>query len=168
MKSARKAISYVSQEDFFFAESVRKNLLLGKQSVREEDIEKACRITGAKELIEKLPFGYETPIDENGRNLSGGQRQKLAIARALLREPQVLILDEATSHLDAVAEEKIRMNLFEECKDLTCIIIAHRLSMAKDCDEIFVMKDGVIVQNGSHAELIKEDGLYQKMWNSQN
>lgn len=168
MKSARKTISYVSQEDFFFAESVRKNLLLGKQSVREEDIEKACRITGAKELIEKLPFGYETPIDENGRNLSGGQRQKLAIARALLREPQVLILDEATSHLDAVAEEKIRMNLFEECKDLTCIIIAHRLSMAKDCDEIFVMKDGVIVQNGSHAELIKEDGLYQKMWNSQN
>lgn len=167
-KSLRKAIAYVSQEEFFFADSVQNNLLLGSETVDNDAIERACRISGADELIKALPFGEKTPLDENGRNLSGGQKQKLAIARALLKNPQLLILDEATGHLDAIAEEKVRRNLAEECENLTCIVIAHRLSMVKDCDRIFVMQNGKIAQCGTHEELTKQDGLYKKLWESQN
>lgn len=168
LQSVRNKISYVSQEEFFFADSVRNNLILGNHAIDNDTLKRTCQTVGAYDLIEKLPFGFETPLDENGKNLSGGQRQKLALARALLRNPQLLILDEATSHLDAVAEEQIRRNLLKGNNDLTCIVIAHRLSMAKDCDKIFVMKDGEIIQHGTHEMLIAKNGLYQKLWNSQN
>lgn len=166
MQSLRNVISYVSQEEFFFSGSVKECLLLGQERTPEE-IKKACETSGADRVIKMLPYGEETPMEENGKNLSGGQRQKIAIARALLRKPQLLILDEATSHLDAIAEEEFRNRLMKEWKGLTCIMISHRLSMVKDCDKIFVLENGTITESGTHKELMKKGGLYRKMWDSQ-
>ena len=112
-------------------------------------------------------MGYETPLDENGANLSGGQRQRLALARALLQRPQLLILDEATSNLDTITEAAIKSTIFELDADLTCIIIAHRLTTIKDCDRIYVMENGRIAESGTHGELIEANGLYCRMWNRQ-
>jgi len=167
IESLRRKISYVAQEEFFFADSVINNLTFGNDGVSEEDIEEACRMSGAEEVIEELPFGYGTPLSESGKNLSGGQRQKLALARALLRKPEVMIFDEATSHMDAAAEKIFWMNMEKYCHEMGLLVIAHRLSVVKDCDRIFVMEKGKIAEEGTHEELLKKNGIYQELWNSQ-
>lgn len=167
LAALRQSIAYVDQTTFLFADTILNNLRLGNKDASEEEIRQVCAISNAAEFIERLPLEYETPLDENGANLSGGQRQRLALARALLQRPQLLILDEATSNLDTITEAAIKNTIFELDADLTCIIIAHRLTTIKDCDRIYVMENGHIAESGTHDELIEANGLYCRMWNRQ-
>ena len=128
----------------------------------------ACILADAHEFISSLPLRYDTLLEENASNVSGGQRQRLSIARALLKEADVLILDEATSHLDSASERKIIESLKEyRAGQLTTITIAHRLSTIMHCDNIFVMSKGEIIEEGKHGELINKVGLYRELWNNQ-
>ncbi|PEL85037.1 peptidase domain-containing ABC transporter [Bacillus wiedmannii] len=165
----RNKIAYVAQESFFFSGSIFDNLVFGlNREVTMDKIIEACILADAHEFISSLPLRYDTLLEENASNVSGGQRQRLSIARALLKEADVLILDEATSHLDSTSERKIIENLKEyRAGKLTTITIAHRLSTIMHCDNIFVMSKGEIVEEGKHGELINKDGLYRVLWNNQ-
>lgn len=161
--SIRNKISYVDQNTFLFSDTVKNNLLIGNPSATDKKITAACKMTRADDFISKLPFSYETHLEENGSDLSGGQRQRISIARALLREPKLLILDEATSNLDTVTENGIKTTIFDFDKELTCIIIAHRLNTIKECDRIIVMDNGRIAEIGTHNELIGKSGYYAEL-----
>ena len=151
----RRNIGVVLQENFLFRNSVRQNIAATKPSARFEEIVATARLAGADEFIQNLPQGYDTPITENGANLSGGQRQRLSIARALLLNPRIMILDEATSSLDAESEAIIQHNLKDISRGRTMLIISHRLSMVAACDGIVVIDRGSIVAIGKHTELLK-------------
>lgn len=161
-ESIRKRIAYVSQEIFMFSDTVYNNLKVGNPNVSNEDIETMCEKLGVDKFIKDLPLGYNTILEENGNNLSGGQKQRLAIVRALLKHPDILIMDEATSNLDTVTEQSIKSMIDNFSKDITCIIIAHRLSTIKNCDCIYVMENGKIMEQGTHQELIEKDSLYKQ------
>lgn len=165
----RNKIAYVAQESFFFSGSIFDNLVFGlNKEVTMDKIIQACILADAHEFISSLPLRYDTLLEENASNVSGGQRQRLSIARALLKEADVLILDEATSHLDSTSERKIIENLKEyRAGQLTTITIAHRLSTIMHCDNIFVMSKGEIIEEGKHRELINKVGLYRELWNNQ-
>lgn len=163
----RRAIAYVDQNTFLFSDTIKNNLKLGNPEATDKEIEQVCRISRADEFISKLPLGYDAPLDENGMNLSGGQRQRLAIARALLKKPQFLILDEATSNLDTITEASIKNTISRVNDDMTCVIIAHRLTTIKNCDRIYVMEHGQIEEVGTHDELMEKGGLYTKLWTMQ-
>ncbi len=165
-ESVRKHIAYVSQDIFLFSDTIYNNLRMGDESISNERIQEVCRLCQANEFIEKLPMKYETMLDENGNNLSGGQKQRLAIARALLRNPDILIMDEATSNLDTVTEEGIRKVMERICTGMTCIIIAHRLKTIRNCDYIYVMDKGKVVEKGTHEELIDRKGIYSQYWDN--
>lgn len=156
----RKNIAYISQNTFLFSDTIKNNLMLGAEEVKDNDIEEVCKATRSNEFIDELPFGYDTFLYENGKNLSGGQRQRLAIARALLRKPKLMIFDEATSNLDTITENAIKDTIFNLDDNMTCIIIAHRLSTVKSCDRIIVIENGSIVEIGNHQELLKKKGKY--------
>lgn len=162
----RSSIAYVEQNTFLFSDTIEHNLTLGMDNVSQEEIENACRAARADQFIEQFPMKYQMLIEENGANLSGGQRQRLAIARALLKKPQLLILDEATSHLDTITEVAIKDTIFNFNKDMTCVIIAHRLSTIKQCDRIIVMDCGKIIEQGTHDDLMKKQGLYAELWSN--
>jgi len=165
----RSKIGYVPQDIFLFSGTVRENIALHKPDATLEEIIEACKKAGAHEFIEKLPKRYETVLGEHGGGLSGGEKQRLALARALLGNPTFIILDEATSSLDAVSEMEIH-KVIKQLKDenIAVILIAHRLSTVMNCDKIFVMKEGKIIQSGSHTELLAEEGLYREMWRESN
>lgn len=167
LNSLRQDIAYVNQNTFLFSDTIRNNLRLVNSELTDDEIEQACKISQANQFICELPMGYDTPLDENGANLSGGQRQRLAIARALLQKPQLLILDEATSNLDTITETAIKNTIFNSNRELTCIIIAHRLSTIKNCDKIYVMDHGKIIESGTHTELMEKKGKYASFWNMQ-
>ena len=160
-KSVRENIAYISQDIFLFSDSIKNNLTLGNKEITMEDVKKACRLSRADEFIEKMPMGYNTMIGENGYDLSGGQKQRLAIARALLKNPAILIMDEATSNLDTVTERSIKETIENLSGNITCIIIAHRMSTIRNCDKIYVMDNGKVVESGNHEELIKVNGRYK-------
>ena len=161
----RSKIGYVPQDIFLFSGTVRENIALHNPDASLENIIEAAKKAGAHEFIEKLPKRYETVLGEHGGGLSGGEKQRLALARALLGNPSLIILDEATSSLDTVSEMEIH-KVIRQLKNekISVILIAHRLTTVTGCDKIFVMKDGQIVEHGSHIQLLNEHGLYSEMW----
>lgn len=154
LETLREKIAYIPQETFLFSGSIFDNLTLGLDNATMDDIIEASKMAQAHDFINELPLRYETILDENGSNLSGSQRQRLAIARAMLKKPDILILDEATSNLDAITERALDRTIHEFANDMTTIFIAHRLSTIKNCDRIYVMDKGKIVEEGTHMELI--------------
>lgn len=161
----RKQIAYVSQNIVLFSGSIRENLEMGIGKLPEDELDRVCELCSIKSYIDSLPFRYDTSVGENGDSMSGGQKQRLAIARALLRHPSVLILDEATSHLDSITETAIQKMLSELPASMTVIMIAHRLSTIKNSDRIVVMDHGSIAELGSHEKLLEHHGIYWNMWN---
>jgi ATP-binding cassette, subfamily C, bacterial len=155
------SLAMVEQEIFLFAGTVRENLTLWDPTVSEGDLIRACQDAAIHDLILNMPGGYNCQLSEGGRNLSGGQRQRLEIARALVRNPAILVLDEATSALDAETELVIDRNLRR--RGCACVIVAHRLSTIRDCDEIIVLERGNVVQRGTHEELRQQSGVYTRL-----
>jgi ATP-binding cassette subfamily B protein len=160
LRSLRQQIGVVDQDTFLFGGTIRENITIGHPAATLEEIIEVARLAGADEFIQKLPAGYETQIGEGGGMLSGGQRQRLAIARALLGNPRLLILDEATSHLDAESERIIQNNLQTILKNRTTLVIAHRLSTIRQADLILVLDRGVLIESGTHEELMRKRGHY--------
>ncbi len=164
----REKIAYVSQESFFFSGTIEENLSLGTDNdVTLEDIVSAAKIAKAHDFINTLPLRYSTVLEENASNLSGGQRQRLSITRAILKRPDILILDEATSNLDSITEKAISETIDDYCSGITTIIIAHRLSTIKKCDKICVIEQGQIIELGTHEELLNSKGRYYELWRNQ-
>lgn len=161
----RENIGYLSQDSFFFSGTIKDNLLFACPNASSEEIIEACYKANIDKVIDELPLRYETHLEENASNLSAGQRQRLAIARVLLRKPKILIMDEATSNLDSITEKDIGKTIEECTKNATTILIAHRLSTITNCDRIYVLEKGQVVESGTHTELINEKGEYYKLWN---
>ena len=166
--SLRRQMAYVPQEPLLFHRTIRENIAYGRPDASMEDIRRAAVEANALEFIEKLPDGFETITGERGVKLSGGQRQRIAIARAILTDAPILILDEATSALDSESERLIQEALTNLMKDRTSIVIAHRLSTVASLDRIVVLKDGQIVEDGTHHALIENDGEYAALWARQS
>ncbi|HEX5776278.1 MAG TPA: ABC transporter ATP-binding protein [Caulobacteraceae bacterium] len=164
----RRHIGFVSQEAFLFSGTVAENIKLGTPHATDEQLREAARIAGAAEFIDALPEGYATLIGERGLKLSGGQRQRVSLARAVLRNPAILILDEATSAVDTRTEELIQRNLHAFRKDRITVAVAHRLSTVRQSDEVMVVVDGVVVERGSHADLVAKAGVYADLWRVQS
>ncbi|ERH12969.1 MAG: ABC transporter related protein [halophilic archaeon J07HB67] len=165
--SLRSSLGYVSQETFLFDGSVADNVRYGEFEADREAVVEAAKAAEAHEFVTNLPEGYDTRIGERGVKLSGGQRQRLSIARTVLQDPEILILDEATSAVDTETELLIQRSLDRLAADRTTFVIAHRLSTIRDADTILVLEGGEVVERGGHADLLAEDGLYAKLWGVQ-
>ena len=162
--SLRSQMGVVLQEPFFFATTIRENLMYGNPEASDEDIRQAAKTAHADEFIRKLPLGYETVLSERGMNLSQGERQLLAIARAVLADPRILILDEATSNIDSLTEAYIQEGLLQLMQGRTSFIIAHRLSTIRNADKVVVIHDRKIIEEGTHDSLMGKGGFYAKLY----
>jgi subfamily B ATP-binding cassette protein MsbA len=167
LASLRRSLGIVTQEVILFNDTVRNNIAYGLSDVPQERLEAAARAANAHDFIERLPEGYDTVIGDRGTKLSGGQRQRLSIARAILKNPPVLILDEATSALDTESEQQVQEAIDRLVKDRTTIVIAHRLSTIRSAHCIYALKEGRIVEAGSHDELLAAGGVYADLYNLQ-
>ena len=166
-KSFREYYGMVLQESWLYNATIRDNVAYGKPDATMDEVIEACRLANAHSFIERLPDGYNTIISERADNISAGQKQLLCIARVILKQPPLLILDEATSNVDTRTELKIQKAIDEVMKGKTCFIVAHRLPTIVNADVILVMKDGKIVEQGKHEELLKKEGFYYEIFNSQ-
>ena len=162
----RRYIGVILQETFLFAGDVTRNITLG-ENYDFEQVKAAAKLTNIDHFIEELPDGYHTLLRERGSNLSGGQKQLLAFARVAIRNPEILVLDEATASLDVGTEVLIQEALEQILVDRTAIIIAHRLSTIRDVDRILVLKRGELVESGTHEDLLTKDGLYASLYKLQ-
>jgi ABC-type transport system involved in Fe-S cluster assembly fused permease/ATPase subunit len=165
--SLRAAIGMVPQDTVLFNDTIRYNIRYGRPEANDAEVEAAARLAQISTFIEGVPQGYDTRVGERGLKLSGGEKQRVAIARTILKNPPVLVLDEATSALDTHTEREIQAALRSISKDRTTLIIAHRLSTVVDADEILVLDQGRVVERGTHAELLAFGGVYASMWNRQ-
>ena len=163
----RNQVSVVLQKNVLFSGTILDNLRWGDKDATEEECKRACRMACADEFIEKMPEGYNTWIEQGGTNVSGGQKQRLCIARALLKKPRILILDDSTSAVDTATDAKIRKAFQEEIPGTTKLIIAQRISSVKDCDRIIVMDDGRVNGFGTHEELLENNDIYREVYESQ-
>ncbi|TKX87154.1 ABC transporter ATP-binding protein [Halorubrum sp. SS5] len=167
LRSLRRAIGYVGQSSYLFYGTVRENITYGTFDATDEEVREAAEAAEAHDFIQNLPDGYDTMVGERGVKLSGGQRQRITIARAVLTDPDILILDEATSDVDTETEMLIQRSLDRLTEDRTTFAIAHRLSTIKDADTILVLEGGKIAERGTHDELLDNDGLYAHLWGVQ-
>lgn len=168
IESLRKQMGVVTQESILFNDTIYNNIAFGMNNATKESVIEAAKVANAHDFIMQTENGYDTVIGERGSKLSGGQRQRLSIARAVLKNPPILIMDEATSALDSESEKLVQEALFKLMKNRTSVVIAHRLSTIQHADEIVVVQDGRIVERGTHSQLISQDGLYRKLSEIQN
>jgi len=166
-KSLRAVIGMVPQDTVLFNDTIAYNIRYGRPGATEDEVTAAAEVAQIGTFIESLPHGYDTMVGERGLKLSGGEKQRVAIARTILKAPPILILDEATSALDTTTEHEIQAALDVVSKNRTTLVIAHRLSTVINADEIIVLRDGGIAERGTHADLLAQDGLYASMWNRQ-
>ena len=162
--SLRAALGIVPQDSVLFNESIGYNIGYGRAGATPANIENAARAAAIMPLIDRLPKGFATQVGERGLKLSGGEKQRVAIARTLLKNPPILLLDEATSALDTRTEQEILATLHTIAANRTSLSIAHRLSTIADADRIFVLNEGRLAESGTHAELLRHEGLYAEMW----
>ncbi|WP_169194718.1 ABC transporter ATP-binding protein/permease [Devosia sp. MC1541] len=166
-ESLRSAIGMVPQDTVLFNDTIGYNIQYGRPGASTEEVKEAARMAQVGDFITRLPKGYETPVGERGLKLSGGEKQRVAIARTILKSPSILILDEATSALDTKTERDIQQALDEVSRNRTTVVIAHRLSTVVNADEILVLRDGLVAERGNHTSLLAQDGLYAQMWSRQ-
>ena len=167
MEALRNQVAVVLQKNVLFSGTILENLRWGNPSATEEECRHACHLACADEFIEKMPDGYHTYIEQGGANVSGGQKQRLCIARALLKKPKILILDDSTSAVDTATDGKIRQAFAREIPGTTKIIIAQRISSVESADRIVVMEDGRVHGFGTHEQLLKDDEIYREVYESQ-
>jgi len=165
--SLRNSIGYVPQDAFLFSDSIKNNIRFGKTTATDEEVIEAAKNAAVHKNIKDFTHGYDTVLGERGITLSGGQKQRVSIARAIIHNPQILLFDDCLSAVDTETEEEILNNLFKISKDKTTIIVSHRISSAKNADNIIILEDGEIVQQGSHQKLIEIDGYYKELYAKQ-
>ena len=167
LRELAATVGVVTQESYLFHDTIAANLRYAKPDATLGELREAASAANIIEMIDRLPDGFETLVGERGYRLSGGEKQRIAIARVLLKDPDVLILDEATSHLDSRSESLIQQALERLMEGRTSIVIAHRLSTVRAADQILVIDDGMIVERGTHESLVEEDGLYAELYRTQ-
>ena len=167
LESLRDAVAVVLQKNVLFSGTIKENMRWGNKNATDEEILHACKLAQADEFVSQFPNGYDTYIERGGTNVSGGQKQRLCIARALLKKLRILILDDSTSAVDTKTDALIRIAFREELPDTTKIIIAQRISSVQDADFILVMDGGRIVEQGNHDELVALNGIYREIFDSQ-
>jgi subfamily B ATP-binding cassette protein MsbA len=167
MEDLRNLMGIVTQEPILFNDTIEANIALGNLHAQPEQIEQAAKIANANEFIQRKEEGYQTLVGDRGSKLSGGEKQRVTIARAVLKNPPILILDEATSSLDTESEKWVQDAINNLMKDRTSIIIAHRLSTVRHADEIIVLQEGRIAERGKHEDLMLRNGIYSKLVNMQ-
>ena len=167
LKSLRETIGYVPQDTFLFSDTIMNNIKFGLNNATENDVINACKNAKIHNEIMNFDKGYETLLGERGINLSGGQKQRISIARALIKKPKILILDDCLSAMDTETEKAILQSLEDYTKGITSIIISHRISSIKNADNIIVLENGSIVQQGTHNQLIDQNGYYKQLYYKQ-
>ena len=167
LEALRSSVAVVLQKNLLFSGTIKENLRWGNPNATDEELIEACRLAQADEFVRSFPDGYDSHIEQGGTNVSGGQKQRLCIARALLKKPRVLILDDSTSAVDTATDAKIRRAFAQRIPGTTKIIIAQRISSVQDADRIIVMHHGQIRESGTHQELLKQDGIYKKLYELQ-
>ena len=163
----RDRIGMVSQESYLFNGTIRENLMYASEGLTQADLERACEMANIHDTIMRWPQGYDTVVGNRGLKLSGGEKQRISIARVILKDPRVLILDEATSALDSISEQAIQEAIEKLMKGRTSLVIAHRLSTILAAEKILVIKDGTIAEQGTHDELLEKGGVYRELYETQ-